>query len=169
MAANCFCNSSFLQRNTNNNITNSDIKNNEEEIVTFKTLTKSFISNLMLFNIDVIKCYNLVFNLKIIQKNIGFYCMGLLLLLQIIFLFIFLINKLKPLKLFMLKFKKDDSRTANFFPPLKNGKNIKKKRKSFAEDNTNNSEDVFNKNKIELKSDGKENKNLNIQNQKFLM
>ena len=175
-AANCFCNSSFLQSNTNNNQTNSENKNNEEEIVTFKTLTKSFISNLMLFNIDVIKCYNLVFNLKILQKNIGFYCMGLLLLLQITFLFIFLINKLKPLKLFMLKFKKDDSRTANFFPPLKNGKNIKKKRKSFAEDNTNNSEDVFDKNKIELKSDGKENehilnvinKNLNIQKSKIL-
>ena len=65
MVANCICNSSILQINSDNNDTNNENKNNEEEIVTFKTLTKSIIANLFDFNIDVIKCYNLVFNIKI--------------------------------------------------------------------------------------------------------
>ena len=73
MGANCICNSSILQSSSDNNETNNE--NNNEENVNFKTLTKSFIENLFDFNIDVIKCYNLVFNKKILYKNVGFYCM----------------------------------------------------------------------------------------------
>ena len=66
MAANCFCNSSLLQRTSNNNGTNDENKNNVEEIVTFKSLTKTIIDNLFDFNTDIIKCYNLIFNIKIL-------------------------------------------------------------------------------------------------------
>ena len=78
MAANCICDSNSLQSNSENNDTNNENKNNEEEIVTFKVLTKSIIEHLFDFNINVIKCYNLVFNKKIFYNNIGFYCMALL-------------------------------------------------------------------------------------------
>jgi hypothetical protein len=67
-------------------------------------LSKSFISNLLDFNIEVIHCYNLVFDLFILKKNIGFYCMLRFLIFQIIFLTIFFFKKLKPIKEFMLKY-----------------------------------------------------------------
>ena len=69
MAANCLCNSSFLQ--VNNNTKNEQNK----ESVNFKSLANSFISNLLSFNIDVLKCYNLALDFKILVHNIGFYCL----------------------------------------------------------------------------------------------
>ena len=51
---------------------------NKKEIITFKKLTKTIIENLFNLNIDVFKCYNLVFNKKIFYNNIGFYCMSIL-------------------------------------------------------------------------------------------
>lgn len=50
------------------------------------------------------KCYNLVFYKKILKNNIGFYCMNAMLILELIFLSIFFIKKLEPLKHFMLLF-----------------------------------------------------------------
>ena len=100
MAANCLCNSTFLQQDRI-----IDNKKEEEiENINFKTLSKSFISNLLNFNIEVIYCYNLVFDSIILIKNIGFYCMLNLFIFQIIFLSIFLFKKLKPIKDFMLNF-----------------------------------------------------------------
>ena len=124
MAANCICNSSLIQINSNKNDVNNLNNNNEEEdSINFKKLEKIFITNLLDFNLDVIKCYNLVFNLKILKKNIGFYCMGFLFLLQIISLFVFLNKKLIPIKLFMLKFRRSNSKTTKTttisFPLLK--------------------------------------------------
>ena len=58
MAANCICDSSYLQTEEKNETINEESK--EPEIVNFKSITKSFISNLLDFNIDVIYCYNLV-------------------------------------------------------------------------------------------------------------
>ena len=103
-AANCICNSSFLETNSAINITKD--KNNKEKGLDFKTLKESIISSLFDFNLNVIYCYNLVFNLKILKNNIGFFCMAILLLLQIIFLIIYLVKKLQPLKNFMLIFSK---------------------------------------------------------------
>ena len=102
MTANCICNSSFLS-SEKINITNDNNKNSNEEL-NFKTITKSFISNLLDFNIEVVKCYNLVFNKKIIINNIGFYIMCAMFILQFIFLFIYETKKLKSIKYFMLIF-----------------------------------------------------------------
>ena len=116
MTANCKCDSGFLQGNKN--ITEKE-KLEQIESVNFKTITKSFISNLLDFNIEVIKCYNLVFNGKILIKNIGFYSMFTMFVLQLIFLFIFLLKKLKPLKNYMLLFNNNDREFPISFPPKK--------------------------------------------------
>ena len=125
MAANCICNSSKLQSTSDNNSTNNENENNEEEIVSFKSLSKSIIANLFDFNIDVIKCYNLVFNIKKLYKNIGFYCTVVMFILQIIFLIVYLLKRLKPLKLYMLLFNSHNPKAINSFPPLKIKKKIK--------------------------------------------
>ena len=117
--ANCICDPSLLQINSDNN-TNIYNINKEEENNTFKALTKSFIANLFDFNFDLFKCYNLVFNLNIFISNIGFYCMASMISLQIIFLIIFLIKRLNPLKRFMLIFNNYNSKASISFPPPKN-------------------------------------------------
>ena len=116
MAANCICDSSSFLGNEENN-TNINIKEDDEK-VSFKSLADSFISNLLSFNLDVIKCYNLIFDKKILLRNIGFYCLGSMCFMQFFFLFIFLIKRLNPLKQFMLIFKNEN---------MINNHNIKKK------------------------------------------
>ena len=103
-AANCICNSSYLQEDNIENNENEPINNN------FDSFTKSFISNLISFNTDVLKCYNLAINIKILIHNIGFYCLSSMFIIQIIFFFLYLIKKLKPLKYFMLIFKINKSK-----------------------------------------------------------
>ena len=123
-AANCICNSNDLQNNSTINKTND--KNTKEKGLDFKKLKESFISNLFDFNINVIFCYNLVFNLKLLKNNIGFFCLAILLFFQIIFLIIYLVKKLKPLKIFMLIFSKFNVKaTKAFTPPKKKEKSIK--------------------------------------------
>ena len=100
-AANCHCDSSYLQNNANGEESG---ESTEKEKVDFKSITKSFISSLLDFNIDVIFCYNLVFDLDILKKNIGFFLMLILNLLQIICLIIFLIKRLNPIKQYMSNF-----------------------------------------------------------------
>ena len=65
-------------------------------------------------------CLNLVFNLKLLKKNIGFFIMIIFFFLQILFFFIYLIKKLKPLKNFMLIFRISYKRALKSFPPFKN-------------------------------------------------
>ena len=105
MTANCICDSSFLNIEIKND-TYNDINEKKEE-VNFKSITKSFISNLIDFNFDVLKCDNLVFNKNILINNIGFFCLLLMLFLQIIFLIIYMIKKVKPIKYYMLIFKEN--------------------------------------------------------------
>ena len=69
------------------------LKNIESNIINFDTLTKSFIENLLNFNFDIVKCYKLMLNIKHLLHNIGFLFLSLMLLLQIILLFIYLIKK----------------------------------------------------------------------------
>ena len=69
------------------------LKNIESNIINFDTLTKSFIENLLNFNFDIVKCYKLMLNIKDLLHNIGFLFLSLMLLLQIILLFIYLIKK----------------------------------------------------------------------------
>ena len=94
MTANCICKSNSLQENENGKNEN----NKEIDSINYKDLADSFISNLLNFNFKVLRCHNLVFDKKILFNNIGFYCLFLMFFLQIIFLLIYLIKKLKSLK-----------------------------------------------------------------------
>ena len=119
MAANCICDSIILQNDEKNETNNKE----QKESVNFKSITKSFISNLLDFNYQVIYCYNLALNNKIIIKNIGFYSLAIMFLSQIIFLIIYIVKKLKPLKDYMLIFKMFNNNkkfiTTNLNPPQK--------------------------------------------------
>ena len=137
MTADCLCNSSILQDEENNN----NEKENQE-IVNFKTITKSFISNLLDFNFDVLKCSNLVFNKNIIIKNIGYYCLFFMFLLQIISLVIYLFIKLKSIKHYMLIHKNKKKKKLKLNSPLK--------RKSVS--NINNINDIKDEKKINEKN-----------------
>ena len=97
-AVNCICNTTYIQDAEINITTNYDNQNK----INFKNIKNSLLSSLFSFNIDVLKCYNLIFNLKILVHNIGFYCLFFMLLLQIIFFFIYLVKKLKNVKNFMI-------------------------------------------------------------------
>ena len=147
MVANCLCNSSFLQEN--NNTKNEQNK----ESVNFKSLANSFISNLLSFNIDVLKCYNLALDFKILVRNIGFYCLSSMFALQIIFLFVYFAKKLKSLKQFMLQFKNKSKKSD------KNKNNDNDKNKNKCEDiliHKGNKGKGFNENKINKKSKKKD-------------
>ena len=157
-AANCICDSSILQEEEEN-ITNigKESKNNNQQ-----SLAESFITNLFKFNFDVLRCYNLALNKKILIHNIGFYCLSLMFILQIIFFFVYLIKKLKPLKTFMLIFNNNNNNyqnnnkinndkifkhylKANPFPKNKNSIKISKNEN---DDNQGNKGNKYIKNKL---------------------
>ena len=98
--ANCLCDTSSMQEE----YIIENYNKEKSENLNFKTMAKTFTSNLLDFNIDVIFCYNLIFDFQRLIKNIGFYIMFIMLVMQIIFLSIFLIKKLKPIFDFILKF-----------------------------------------------------------------
>ena len=66
MTANCLCDVSIIQGN--NNEENED--NNENEKLTLSNMANTFTDNLLDFNFNVIKCYNLVFDNEILVHNI---------------------------------------------------------------------------------------------------
>ena len=70
MVANCKCDSSLLQKKKKNATENNQLKS---EVNSFKEFTKSFISNLIDFNFEILRCSNLALNSKIIIHNIGFF------------------------------------------------------------------------------------------------
>ena len=90
-----------MQNDLDNNAEN---RNHENEGNNFKTITKSILANFLDFNFDVIKCYNLVLDLKVLKSNIGFYSLLILFVLQIIILIVYISKKLKSLKYYMIHF-----------------------------------------------------------------
>ena len=159
MIANCICGSSSLQNEKN--ITED--KKIDSETLNFKSITKSFISNLLDFNIDVIYCYNLVFNFKALIKNIGFICLFIMFILQLIFFFIYLIKKLKPIRNFMYVFKISKNLNGNrvSLPPKKSNLNKKNKdSEQTKEKRKNKFFSINNKNKNNIKKNN-ESKNEN--------
>ena len=156
MVANCICNSSSLQDGTNNGY------DNNTEISQFKELVKSFLANLLDFNIEVIYCYNLVFYPPILKENIGFYFMILMNALQICCLSIFLFKKLKPIKYYLVQLKK----IAN---PIKRKSKIKKRRNANInkEKSKENSERGINKSSTKELIKNKNNDNHKLNDESF--
>ena len=113
MIANCACDAGNLQ---------PDEQNIEDEIrkgITLNDLANSFTSELFSFNFIVIKCYNLVFDSKILKSNIGFFLLISKNGLQIIFLIIFCSKSLKPIRNYMLVFEPFDPKVDPPNPPPK--------------------------------------------------
>ena len=107
--ANCICKSNIFQEEEQNKIEmNENIK-----FSYFKDIKKVFLENLFSFNIEILRCYNLVLNRKIIFHNIGFYSQLTMLFLQIIFVFIYLLKRLNSLKYFMLRFENKKNKNLN--------------------------------------------------------
>ena len=109
-AAICNCNTTYIQEDENDITTNY-----EKNEINFKDIKNSFLSNLFSFNFDVLKCYKLVFNLKILLRNYGFYCLFFMLILQIIFVIIYLIKKLNLVKNLMMSLNKLNNKTKKKF------------------------------------------------------
>ena len=179
-SANCICDSSVIEKDLFNDYNITENNNKEESENKFKYIAKSFIANLMNFNINVIYCYNLIIDLQILKSNVGFYSMAALLFSQIVFLFIYIFQKLKSLKNFMVTFdinknitkdntiNKDDkneikSNVASF-PPPKTKKLKSNKEKQLIENNKK-SEDIngiFEKNGKKIKSNLRRIKRQNV-------
>ena len=119
MIVSCICYPETLQSEPQNTTNEEHPKQNK-----FKELVKSFIANWLDFNIDVIYCYNLVFNGRIIKSNYGFLSMMCMFALQLIFLVIFLIKRLNPVKAYMKNFSKKEKKSEQA-PPKKEHKSHK--------------------------------------------
>ena len=160
MVVSCICDAAVLQSEGKNN-TNQNDNQAQTELNTFESIVQSFIKNWLDFNIDVIYCYNLVFNPRILKKNIGFFVMSGLLVFQISFLIFFFIKRLKPIKSYMLNFIVSDFKPNKAFPPRKNAD--KKRHKTHKPGKIKNNEfvleDIDNEDKKEnLKEELKRNK-----------
>ena len=128
MPANCICNSNAFQDEDDiNNIKKN--KTTKDEKINFNTIKTTFLSNLFDFNFNVLKCYNLVINLKILKRNFGFYFMSVMILLQIIFLIIYLINGLKSIKSYMIIHRPRNKKKDSFASIQQNIVNLKNSKK----------------------------------------
>ena len=152
MFANCECDSSTFQKEYNN-ITN----NLKSETVNFEYFANSFISYLYELNYEVIKCYNLAFNIKILLHNIGFFSLLIMIFLQIIFFLVYITRKIEPIKIFMMIF--SDINKINKQNIYNNKKNIV----SAKYEETDNSIDINKK----YNNANKINKNKILKNKKF--
>ena len=124
MIAKCSCDPSNIQEEEDDYDLDDSEENNKKGI-TLNDLANSFTSEIFSFNFDVIKCYNLVFDSDIIKRNQGFFVNVIMVGLQIIFLFYFLIKRLKPIRNYMLVFEPFDPRVDPPNPP-KSSNNIKR-------------------------------------------
>ena len=61
MVANCKCNSTLFQRNEKNATENNELRTDTNN---FKNFKKYFISNLIDFNFEILRCYNLIIQKK---------------------------------------------------------------------------------------------------------
>ena len=125
MIAKCSCDPSTIQINDGSSV--EDVNNRKG--ITLNDLANSFTSELFNFNFVIIKCYNLVFNGEILRKNIGFIILTIMNGLQTLFLFLFSLKCLKPIKNYMLVFEPYDP---NVDPPNPPPKSPKSKRLSLS-------------------------------------
>ena len=144
MIAKCSCD----PRNIQDVDINLEIIDDIRKGITLNDLANSFKSELFSFNFDVIKCYNLVFDLNILKKNIGFFSNIIMIGLQIIFLIFFLVKRLKPIRNYMLVFEPFDPRIDPPNPP---------KLEQILKTEENNTRKVNFYNYLDLKSDDHKN------------
>ena len=114
----CTCNIISLQDN------NYDPEDKNEKL-NMNNLVNSFTKEIFSFNYDVIKCFNLAMNPKILKNNVGFYSNVALYGLQIATLILYLLQKINPIKNFLKDYtSKVKSNPPKFF--RNNNKSAKK-------------------------------------------
>ena len=152
MIAKCACDAGSIQ---DGNVNIDDLKEDEKKGITLNDLANSFTSDLLDFNFDIIKCYNLVFNLNILKQNFGFFSFIIMISLQIIFVIYFSIKKLKPIKNYMIVFEPFDPRVDPPNPPKRNNtlrfKSLSKKTNIYNLLNPTNINRTLSKKEIEIK------------------
>ena len=114
MIAKCSCNPAFIQDYDYDNL---EIIDELKKGITLNDLANSFKSEIFSVNFDVIKCYNLVFDLNILKRNKGFISNIIMFGLQLFFLIYFLTKRLKPIRNYMLVFEPFDPRIDPPNPP----------------------------------------------------
>jgi hypothetical protein len=97
LTADCSCDANILQINDEKE---EDEKNDES--LSMNNLVKSFTSSLLSFNYDVIKCFNLVFDPKLLKSNKGFFTNIAMIGVQIGILIFFFIKKISSIRVFMI-------------------------------------------------------------------
>ena len=155
VTVNCLCNTNSIQVIYNNfTDENKTIKEEQNELLNFKTLRKTFTSNLYVFNFDIMHCYNLILDLNKLIRNSGFYFSLITFLTQIILFFIFLYKKLRPIKTFMLNRKSNNKSEINIISNLNNNNNneIFKKKKNMISNSSVFKSDIHSKNKRIIKT-----------------
>ena len=85
MIAKCICDGANIQEQ-DENLDNLD---ESKKGITLNDLANPFKSEIFSFNLDVVKCYNLVFDLNILKRNKGFFVNIVKIGLQIVFLIFF--------------------------------------------------------------------------------
>ena len=147
MAANCICIAERIQIKNEEEISESIVINDKKGI-TLNDLATSFTGSLFEFNFIVIKCYNLVFDKAILRINIGFFLLLSMNILQIIFLIIFSLKCLKPIRNYMLLFQPFDQNPCPQNPPKKSKINKKEEINKIANKKENKNKESENENTL---------------------
>ena len=122
-------------------------KKEHDEKLSMNNVVKSFTSQLLSFNYDVIKCYNLVFDPKLLKSNKGFFTNIAMIGVQIGILIFFFIKKISSIRVFMINL-------INVNPP-------KKKKRYSTINNITNLFNIINGKQNEIKNNDNNNDNIN--------
>ena len=96
----------------NCSVNGNNSENKKDKFFT-KKIYESFYDVLKYSNYKIYNCYKLVFNRKMISKNIGGYIIFVYYLVHLVCLVIFIVIKDNPLKLELMKFNKDKIKNGN--------------------------------------------------------
>ena len=131
-------------------INNNDISTFDFNHIIGKNTYKSFYSTLRYSNYKVMRCYNLVFNFEIFCHNAGSILNLILLVIYIIFIFLYILKDIAPLKIYISKLLfKNNSLESNINQIIQN-------------DKTNKIDKNKTKSKNNLLNDKSKNKKINI-------
>ena len=161
---------------SNYNSTNKKVKcscdvNNKKTIsrlddISFNSvLIQNLFNELKYSNYYVLKCYKLLFNFKLLKKNIGFILMAIIFISILILFFIYIIKGRKKIEHYIKNILRNKSRYIN------NRKILKEKNKSNNLNNQEKKKEKKEKSEIKIKKKSeKKNKNnstLNLKNKKY--
>ncbi len=164
LTAECSCDANILEYDDEKE------ENEQDEKLSMNNLVKSFTSELLSFNFDVVKCYHLVFDPILLKKNQGFYTNIAMIGVQIGILTFFFIKKLSPIKVFMINLSnanppKKSKRLSQKVNLIMNNINNLFKKLNDKQNEIKNNDNIYN-NPIKLTTTGENILNDKLQSQK---